>query len=741
MPAAGVFKKEVDLSLFVEIASELRLGVVGAFNKGPINDRTLITNPSFLEETFGKPIDDDVLGQPFFGTREFLRNANQAYVVRVESATNPAVVAKTALRGTSEDSLATNTDGATSIPATRELTSAGSSFVTAGVLVGDILEIHEGGADDGFYVITVVAATTLTVDRDWPTGSLSSLDFTVWSSKREAGTDGATGAQAGRTFTSAGSTFLLNGVAAGDILHIDDTGDTDDNGFYVIESVTSETTLVVNRQWRVGDLTGLTFTIYGPNHPAAADGDTTVDGEFTSATAQFQLHGVAAGDILLIEDTSDPGNNGAYVIEGLKSGSEATTLEVNIGSWPASLSALEFRVVPGFVVLEGLTKGTWLNDYTARAGVNSSNGLQFDLQVIDNNGFVVETVFTLDGSNIEDELTDNSSFLSATVSTALRDGPGLTGTTLFNGGEDGTTGLSDADIIGNSNLKTGLQAFSNIEEVEIDVLMVPGYHSQNIGDALILMAETTRGDCMAIVDPPDFPTVGSVQDVLDWHNGVGGFGRTSALNSSHAALYWSWLKIFDPFHNKDRWTAPSGHASSVWAQSDNQTYLWFAPAGTRRGLVRGASDVRLSPDAGQRTAMQVGANVNPIVKFIQEGIAIFGQKTLLRTSSALNRVNVRRMLLFLERASLNAVKPLVFDPNDVATDREIVRLLNPLFEFVRDNRGLREFLVVPSSTDAIRAQNKNVTKIFVKPTTTAELIELQFILTPQSANFEELLTA
>ena len=603
--------------------------------------------------------------------------------------------------------------------------------------------MHEGGADDGFYGLTVVAAALLTIDRDWPTGSLSSQDFTIWTAKREAGVDGATGAQAGRTFTSAGSTFLLNGVAAGDILAIEDPsgGDPEDNGFYAIESVTGETALVVNRQWREGDLTGLTFTIYGPNHPAAADGDTTVDGEFSSATAQFALHKVAKGDILIVEDVTDTANNAEYYIEGLKAGSTDTTLLVNVGTWPASLAALSYRVVPGVISLEGESKGSWINDFISRTRPNSNSGLQFDLEVVDVGGFVIETLFGLDTANVVSEVTDNSATLVASVNVGDRDGPGIQYTATYNGGEDGTTGLSDADLIGNSLLKTGLQAFSNIEEVEVDILMIPGYDSQNIGDALLTMAETIRGDCMFIADPPDFPTVSSVQDVIDWHNGVGGFGRTTALNSSHGALYWSWLQIFDPFNNKDRFTAPSGHASSVWAQSENQTQPWFAPAGTRRGLVKGANLVRLSPDAGERKAMQVGANVNPIVKFIQKGIVVFGQKTLLRTTSALNRVGVRRMLLFLERSSVNAVKPIVFDPNDPATDREIVRVLTPLHEFVQDNRGLREFLIVPSSTDLNRANNKNVTRIFIKPTTAAEVIELQFILTAQNANFEELLAA
>lgn len=743
MPAAGVYKKEIDLSLYIEIASELKIGLVGPFNKGPINERTLITNNSALETTFGRPIDDDVLGQGFFAAREYLKNGNQAYIVRADSAANPAVIGKTGLRGTTDDSLVTGADGATSIPATRTLTSAGSNFTTSGVLVGDIVEIADGTGDDGFYGITAVAATVLTVDRDWPVGSLATLDFTVWSSKREAGADGATSVQASRTFTSAGSTFQMNGVAVGDILHINDTSDPGDNGFYTIAAVSSETTLLLNRDWREGELSTLTFTIYGPNHPAAADGDTSTAGEFVSASAQFQLHGVKAGDLLLIEDSVDTDNNGFYVINGLKSAAEATTLEVNVGAWAAADTGLSYRVFPSPITLLGESAGTWVNDYQAVTAANSNSGTDFDLQVIDTGGFTVETLFGLDTSNVVTELASNSTLLTAVVVTG-RDGPSIVETATFNGGENGTTGLTDADLLGNSVTKTGLQAFNNIEEVEIDVVMIPGYTSQNIGDGLIVMAEQTRGDCMAIVDPPDSPTVSTPQEVIDWHNGVGGFGRTTALNSSHGALYWSWCQIFDPFNNKNRFTAPSGHAISVWAQSDNLTKPWFAPAGIRRGLVKGANDVRLSPDQGQRNAMQVGANVNPIVKFIKEGIAIFGQKTLLRTNSALNRVNVRRMLLFVERAVLEAVKPLVFDPNDSATDRELVRLVEPLLQFVQDNRGLREFLVIAddsTSPPAVRANNTLISKIFIKPTTTAEIIEVQFILTAQNANFDELLAA
>jgi phage tail sheath protein FI len=176
------------------------------------------------------------------------------------------------------------------------------------------------------------------------------------------------------------------------------------------------------------------------------------------------------------------------------------------------------------------------------------------------------------------------------------------------------------------------------------------------------------------------------------------------------------------------------------AQSENQTYPWFASAGLRRGKLRGASDIRLSPDDGQRNAMQTGGNsVNPIVKFIKEGIHFYGQKTLLRSSSALNRENVRRLLLFLERGILEAARQIVFEPGDEATDREFIRLATPVLEFAQDNRGLREFLVLAASTDTDRDNQKLVFQIFIKPTKAAEVIEVQFILTSQTANFAELI--
>lgn len=742
--SAGAFKKELDLSLYTEIASNLKVGLVGTFNKGPFT-RTLITNVPQLESTFGKPIDSDTYCQGFFAAREYLRRGNQLYVVRVESTANASVKAEGSIQGVSNESLDSGDDGVTSIPATREFTPAVSpTFVTIGVQIGDVLEIADvSSADDnGFYVITAVAETKVTVDRDWPTGSLNSLTYTIWTSKREEGTNGATSVPATREFTSVGATFQTNGVEAGDILYIYDGVTTDDNGYYVIDSVDSETKVTVDRNFPVGSKSSLDYTVYGYNHPDMADGDTSVDGEFSSATASFDSHGVVAGDILVIEDAVDTGDNGVYTISGLKVGSEETVLEVENATWTTgSLTNLSFRVLPGCILFSGATNGTWCTGYDVALQVNSYDGSKFDVLVYDENDFLLETIYSTDFASIATDMS-SSDYLTAAV-VAARAGPGLPGSCTLSGGDDGYTSIVAADYIGSSSAY-GMQLFSNPEAIDIDVILCPGVSTQAVGDALISLAED-RGDCMTIVDPPFNATVDAPGEAIDWHNGTGGYGRTAAINSSYGAFYWSTLKVYDSYNAVTRELAPSAAAIGVWAQSQNASFLWFAPAGYKRGKVTGATDVYYSPSLGERTAMQTNSNsVNPIVNFETDGIVVFGQKTLLRTSSALNRINVRRMMLYLEKQALASVKNLAFDPNDEFTWREVIRLIEPLCEYIEANRGMNDFLVVcdeSTNTEAVQEANKVVARIFVKPTKTAEIIELVFAVTSQSADFTELLAA
>jgi phage tail sheath protein FI len=310
---------------------------------------------------------------------------------------------------------------------------------------------------------------------------------------------------------------------------------------------------------------------------------------------------------------------------------------------------------------------------------------------------------------------------------------------VVTGGDDGYTGVVDGDYIGNRVEGTGLYSFWNPEEVDINLLICPGVSSQNVQDFLIQVCET-RGDCMTILDPPDWATIDSVQDILDFTNGT--LSRTTSLNSSYAAIYWTWQQVYDEFHDENVWTAPSGHLAGVYTYNDNVSAEWFAPAGLKRGKVSGSRDVRYSPDQDDRDALYgPGAVVNPIVNFVGDGITVFGQKTTQRATTALNRVNVRRALLYLKKIIATSSRYLVFDPNDDILFREFKQLVEPVFDDIVARRGLVEYLIVNATTDSDRANNKAVFKMFVKPQTTAEIIELQFVLTPQGADFQELLAA
>lgn len=742
--SAGAYAREIDLSLYAETLTNTIFAMAHTFNKGPIGTPTLVTNIDKLLELFGEPIDPSVSSsacQGWFAAREYLRKGNKLYVTRVESAATPAEYAGQAVQGPCDDSITSGTaDTGTSIPATRTLTDTGAGFVVAGVLIGDVVEINDVStpADNGFYTITLVAATVLTVNRDWPTGSLANVDYTVWSAKRDGGVAGVTSTPSTRTLTQAGAKFLSN-VTAGDIVKLHDDTDTGDNGVYVIATVDSDTVITVDRDWPVGSLTALTFTIYGSNSAGTA-GSTATDGEFLDASATFQSHGVAAGDILWIKDAVDTGDNGYYLITGLKSGNEETTLEVNAAEWvTGALTGLDYEVLPGSITYQGSSKGTAFQGLYLYPKVNANDPLKFDLETRDSSGsLIVEKVFAMDRATVVDEMSDNSSYWTATVNTGRGEpAPGKTFT--VSGGDDGYTGITGADYIGDQATKTGLKSFYNAELIDINLVACPGVSTQTVQDELLALSEK-RADCFALVDPPDWASVDTVQEILNYHNGS--YVRTTALNSTYAGLWWTWQKVYDEYHETYVWIAPSGHMAAVMAHNDNVQAAWYAPAGLKRGKLVGSVDVRYSPDQDDRDALQgPGARVNPIVKFTGEGIYAFGQKTLSTTSSALNRVNVRRMLLYVEKVIATAARQLIFDPNDEVLDREFVQLVEPVLDDVLSRRGIREYKIVIATTDTDRENNKAVYKLFIKPTKAAEIIEIQFVLTSQGADFQELLAA
>jgi phage tail sheath protein FI len=252
----------------------------------------------------------------------------------------------------------------------------------------------------------------------------------------------------------------------------------------------------------------------------------------------------------------------------------------------------------------------------------------------------------------------------------------------------------------------------------------------------------SRGDCLALIDPPyGYNT----DEVIDWHNGDAPYTDHAALNSSYGALYWPFHKVYDAYTDAEVWIPPSGPASAIIAFSDFIAETWSAPAGLQRGKAKNSIDIEMSPDLGDRElllGLVAGSNqcVNPFVNFTQDGVVLWGQKTLQRATTALDRVNVRRLLLYVEKLIATVGRFLVFEPNDEKTWRRFISMADSVCAPIKARRGLYDFRIIcdeTTNTAEVIDQNKMVGKILIKPTKTAEVIVVDWTLLSTGSEFTE----
>ena len=321
----------------------------------------------------------------------------------------------------------------------------------------------------------------------------------------------------------------------------------------------------------------------------------------------------------------------------------------------------------------------------------------------------------------------------------LHTGPGVpedrpqVGTFQLSGGSDGLVGLNDADYIGDPSARTGLYAFDEIDS--LDLLMVPGVTTPSLIHGGIAYAEQRR-DLMFLAETPLHI---EPQEAVDFRKGQGMYSH-AAFNSSYGALYYPWIEVQDPASGKRKRVPPSGAVAGCFARSDQKAGVWQAPAGIDRGRITGALDVSFRTSRDERDDLYP-EGVNPIVSFPDTGINIWGQKTLQGQPSALDRINVRRLMLYIEQAVAESSRFVVFEPNNPQTWRALMRLIRPFLESIRDRGGLVDFAVQcdeETNTPAVIDRNQLVARVYVKPTRTAEFIELNFVLTATGADFREI---
>lgn len=293
----------------------------------------------------------------------------------------------------------------------------------------------------------------------------------------------------------------------------------------------------------------------------------------------------------------------------------------------------------------------------------------------------------------------------------------------------------DAAIIGNPAMNTGIFAVENPETFDINLLITPGFSSGSVIGQALQMCES-RGDCLYLVDPP-FGL--RPQQVVDWHNGMLLSDLSAAINSSYGALYWSWQKIFDQFNSQEVWIPPSGPVSAVFSRTSRVAEQWIAPAGLVRGRLLTSLDVEFNPSSGERDLMYGSGNaVNPIVSFPQDGIVVWGQRTLQRAQTALDRVNVRMLLIFLKKNLSRLLRNFLFEPNDDILRSQVTATIEPFMADVQARRGMTGFKVVCDETNNTPERidrNELWVSVFVKPTRAAEFAVLNLVVLRTGASF------
>ena len=292
----------------------------------------------------------------------------------------------------------------------------------------------------------------------------------------------------------------------------------------------------------------------------------------------------------------------------------------------------------------------------------------------------------------------------------------------FRAGIDGIPALNTGDTLFTDALATSAE-LANQELWDYHILITPDTSDEVVENAAITLAEY-REDFIYIADPPDNKTY---TNVAAWHNGTGSQGRTTALNSSYAATYWPWLKDYNSVSGEYVWAPPSVFVAEKYLSVDRNFNPWYAPAGDVRGKIT-AFDARYSPSFAERNSLYGDLNaVNPIVNFNVKGLEIFGQKTLLRSASALNRLSVRRMIIYAKKLIKTAMDSMIFEPHNTDSWAKATNLINNILEPIRQDSGLSDYRVVideTTNTASLIQQSIMYGIIQLVPTGTIEIIEL-----------------
>jgi len=764
---------ELDLSFVASTPAPNIAGLVGFATKGPINVPTLITSTRQLHKVFGYPLTTLTAPYLIYAAEQYLSVSTQLYIVRcgatdplsgdlaltagieVPSAGGPVTIVSNAAypyAPNNDSFFRWRLNGALSqkllvvlSPADRPAPNTGVSYDTAGLVSALNAQLVP---QDGITFYADPTTGNIAVKTTFSYGPTATLELVS-----------VKNAMYGPTVTvnsGTGAITLTNSVFGLGL------------GMLPAQNVGTLSKYPNNSYQTAGtyDLSGVT----NPNLQVVVDGtgSSAIDlvVQTVTLTAKSYTAITLAAAINNYVSANLPGGFQAYVVGNNvalttnSSGNDARIL-VKSSSTIAALLGLSTATVLGSSPQGAASDTTTYNDGIVTGSTNTTSADVFNLTaespgttgnltqvVITNN--VAAGSFNIqvysNGANVESwgnlVLNDPTSRLYAdaflalvssyvrTVTNTTVTGLPAPGTYSLSGGTDGIPSDPDSQdqlIIGSDISMTGMQAFSDPEQVDIDLVAVPGHSSTAVVTSLINLCAQSRQDCMAIIDPPFAFTV---DEIVAWQNGTHPLNNVQ-FDSSYAALYWPWVKVQDTYNQISVWVPPSGSVIATYVLNDLLGAPWMAPAGLNRGAVPNVEAVYSAPTGEQRDEMYGGVNaINPIIQFPGTvGFYIWGQKTLQRKQSALNRVNVRRCMLYIEKTIKEQSRFLLFEPNDSTLQGQFTRIAGQVLDNVKTQRGLYDFFIkcdAELNTPDVIEQNQLRAQIGVQPVYAAEFILIEF---------------
>tara|TARA_Y100000034_G_scaffold104648_1_gene131340 strand:+ start:4431 stop:6788 length:2358 start_codon:yes stop_codon:yes gene_type:complete len=750
---------EKDLSFVPPIQLLNRAGLIGFASKGPINVPTLITTRRQLQTVFGFPHPESSDPYMMYAALSYLLVANQLYVVRV--ADEDAVSderAKTATVGVPSAGSLIQIESDTAGPYTfatdsffrwrlngilssKTIVALANTYTTAALVtfLNDQLSATFDGIE--FYTASLDKIAVQTVFAHGPDAELELV------SVQDAMYGGAVGpaniSGMGTLMTVASTVgvndrFPNNGYQTAGMY--DFTGTTGQNINLVVDGTDN---VNIDNVVQVIDLSAISAL----GDVALATIVTTINAQRTSAGGTLPGGWVAkaVGDQLSFE-TLATGRDARLLVKSDSTADTRFAFDNVTAEGTSPIGTSGAAAVHTYGRVNGAANSTSEVTFTVNADtagqdgnatqivvVNNIREAKFNIEVY-NNGGQVEAW----GGLVKDEASRFyvETFLSL-VSDWIRvvddttvTGPPLDGTYSLAGGSDGIpTDPDDQDalVIGNPLAFTGMYALSEPEQIDIDLIAAPGHSSTSVITALLDLAQNVRQDTLVIVDPPFGLTV---KEIVAWQNGTHPL-NTTRFDSDFGALYWPWVKLRDNFNRIDVWAPPSGSVLATIARSDQLAAPWFAPAGVTRGIVPLITDVFSRPTLEERDLMYGNRNaINPIVQFVDiDGFLVWGQKTLQRRPTALDRINVRRMLFFVEKRIRKSSRVLLFEPHDAQLRGEFIRIATDILADVKIRRGIHEFIIqcdAELNTADVIDRNEMRARIGIQPIRAAEFIFIEF---------------